>query len=196
MTTAATSSTSGLTNKAEIQLDNKTLVEADSPKVTDIITGKEDGTIRSNTRTMAILLQKEVAGNMGNKDTQWKFKITLTRNGTPETGIFNYTGTKEGTINFDATGVGYVTLQHGDTIRITDIKAGTDYTIEEVEVPADYQITKTNDTGTTALNDINVVFVNTKTSTVPTGIHVNNIWMLGLMIALAGFVLAIRKRQI
>ncbi len=92
-------------------------------------------------------IRKEVVGNLGEKDKNWTFKVTLK----PESDVifgttYRYSGSKEGTLEFkkqnDGSYIGEITLKSGETITIEDIPERTTYKVEEVEANQNGYITQ------------------------------------------------------
>ncbi len=119
-----------------------------------------------------ITISKTVTGNLGEKEREFTFEITLT----PETNVklaneYMYTGTKDGKITLAeeaGTYKGTIKLKHNDKITIKGIPEGTTYNVKELEANTeDYITTYTDASGKLTTEDGKdnaVTFVNTKYS--------------------------------
>lgn len=82
----------------------------------------------------SVKITKTVEGNGADKSKSFKFNIELRKDGKPVTGIYNLddkAGSKTGTIAFDENGKSSFELKHGESIVLTGLPAGTEYTIAE-----------------------------------------------------------------
>ena len=68
---------------------------------------------------------------------EFRFTVTLTKDGKPLQGVFDVSWNKTGTLVFDENGKATVTLKGGQAIHINKIPAGASYTVKE-SVPAGY----------------------------------------------------------
>lgn len=146
--------------------------------------------------TVSLTVSKTVQGNMGDKTKAFDFTLTLTAPAgmTLPTELI---GEKDGeSVSLPVTdGQCTFTLAHGETIKISGIPRGSQYSIAETEVDdykASYIIGKGKATdainGETLLIDTEVSVVNKRNLSVPTLASMNTIAPLGLMFA-AGAVL-------
>ena len=129
----------------------------------------------TNTVETASLKLKKVVVDGDTTDNNKEFEFTITlKNGLgteesrpmPVAGEFAYTGSKEGTITFDNSGRGTVTLKHNQQIEILELPVGTIYTIEEADYSADDFVLseKTNDSGAIVSGGVESQFTNAKES--------------------------------
>lgn len=121
---------------------------------------EENWTITNTLDDSSLTISKVVAGNAGDKDKEFTFKVILTdKNGNPLEEEFFYTGSKEGIIKSGET----VKLKHGETITINGLPVETNYEVIELEANSDrYETTATNDKGIIGFDENKVVFTNTK----------------------------------
>ena len=85
-------------------------------------------------------ISKTVTGADADLAKEFKFALTLKKNGNPFSGVFELDakdGTKTGTAAFDENGTTSFTLKHGDSICIKNLPAGVTYEVKET-VPAGY----------------------------------------------------------
>jgi len=128
-----------------------------------------------NTRTHSLTVSKTVAGNAGEKDRDFTFTVTLKdKEGNALTGSYAYTGSAiegvtapaDGTLTLDSSGQGTVTLKHGQSIKISDLAQGTQYTVVEKEANTDgYVTTSTGGSSLGITGDATAAFTNTRTKT-------------------------------
>ena len=131
----------------------------------------DEGTITAGTTSTAAFtntsnpsgsleISKTVAGDLGDRNKDFTFTVTL-----DAAGSFSYTGSKTGTI---ASG-GTVTLKHGESIQISGIPAGTEYSVSETPC-AGYLTTSTGESGKIQSNMTSAaLFTNTRSSVPQTG---------------------------
>ena len=107
-----------------------------------------------------LTISKTVGGNDGETDRDFTFQITLLDgNNQPLTDFYPYTGSKTGSI----TSSGTVTLKHGESITITQLPVGTQYSVTEIEANQNgYITTSENTTGTIDASSKTASFVNTR----------------------------------
>lgn len=121
---------------------------------------EENWIITNTLDDSSLTISKVVAGNAGDKDKEFTFKVILTdKNGNPLENEFFYNGSKEGIIKSGDT----VKLKHGESIIINGLPVETNYEVIELEANSDrYETTATNDKGTIDFDENKVVFTNTK----------------------------------
>lgn len=85
-------------------------------------------------------ISKTVTGANADLTKEFKFALTLKKNGNPFSGVFELdakNGTKTGTVAFNENGTTSFTLKHGESICIKNLPAGVTYEVKET-VPAGY----------------------------------------------------------
>lgn len=94
-------------------------------------------------------ISKEVQGDAADKEKKFDFEVTLTLDGKPLTGEYDYTieNTSQ-KLSLDKNGKAVLKLKHGQTAVIKDVPVGTQYNVEEVKVPTGYSSGITNGSGT------------------------------------------------
>ena len=147
----------------------------------------------------SLKVKKTVEGNLGSKDKQFSFTMTLKNaDDTPYTKTISYKkGTDTGTMTPSTEGKITFTLSHGDEAEFTGLVIGTKYTVEEADYSSEgYTVTKQNDTGTVAVQNPDVSFINSRGAAVPTGTDIPVSGALALVmlasLGLAAFV--VRRR--
>lgn len=109
-------------------------------------TASADGKTKSFVITNTLIdignlkISKTVTGADADLTKDFKFALTLKKNGKPFSGVFELDakdGTKTGTAAFDENGVTSFTLKHGESICIKNLPAGVTYEVTET-VPAGY----------------------------------------------------------
>ncbi len=141
-----------------------TVIETNPGKYTVTSTG-EAGTIVAkdvqkadfvNTyNTGALTVSKTVAGNSGDTEMDFEFRVVLS-----DTAVNGTYGKGESAIEFK-NGVAEFTLKDGQSKTATDLHPGITYEVTELN-PGLYKVTKTGDTGTiTALETKEAAFINT-----------------------------------
>ena len=101
----------------------------------------------TKTETGSIKVSKTVEGNGADRSKAFKFKIELKNGGNPVSGVYpldGAAGTKTGTIAFDENGKASFELSDGESIVITGLPVGADYTVTENA----YKEYKPSDNGT------------------------------------------------
>lgn len=101
----------------------------------------------TKTETGSIKVSKTVEGNGADRSKAFKFKIELKNGGNPVSGVYPLDGTagsKTGTIVFDENGKASFELSDGESIVITGLPVGADYTVTENT----YKDYKPSDNGT------------------------------------------------
>ena len=86
------------------------------------------------TETGSLKVSKTVEGNGADRNKAFKFKVELENGGNPVSGVYPLDGTagsKTGTIVFDENGMASFELSDGESIVITGLPVGADYTVTE-----------------------------------------------------------------
>lgn len=135
----------------------------------------EQMTIRSNMVTAAahpesvvetgiLAISKNVTGTGGEKDRAFTFTVTfMDEDGNVLAGSFPYVGSREGMIRSGET----VSLCHGERITISNLPAGTRYTVTESEAEG-YTVTMSGEAGTIETDTITeAAFENHKDAVIP-----------------------------
>lgn len=171
-------------------------------RVAAVHTEDEGGTKSSefiNTyRAGTLKVSKTVAGNLGDKNKYFEFKVTLTgENGKTYGASYAVTGGSKDD-NPKSIVIGQETtfmLKHGDTLSIANLPYNVTYTVTET-ADADYETTKTGDTGTISAAEQTAAFTNTKTGSIDTGVTTENlpyVLLIGFVV-LAGAALLIKRK--
>ena len=109
-------------------------------------TASADGKTKSFVITNTLIdignlkISKTVTGADADLTKDFKFALTLKKNGKPFSGVFELDakdGTKTGTAAFDENGATSFTLKHGESICIKNLPDGVTYEVKET-VPAGY----------------------------------------------------------
>lgn len=181
-------------------------------RVAAVHTEDEGGTKSSefiNTyRAGTLKVSKTVAGNLGDKNKYFEFKVTLTgENGKTYGASYAVTGGSKDD-NPKSIVIGQETtfmLKHGDTLSIANLPYGVTYTVTEVDAKenekgvlmnGDYEVTKTGDSGTIGTASQTAAFTNTKTGSIDTGVTTENlpyVLLIGFVV-LAGAALLIKRK--
>lgn len=88
----------------------------------------------TKTETGSLKVSKTVDGNGADRNKAFKFKVELKNGGNPVSGVYPLDGTagsKTGTIVFDENGMASFELSDGESIVITGLPVGADYTVTE-----------------------------------------------------------------
>lgn len=88
----------------------------------------------TKTETGSLKVSKTVKGNGADTSKAFKFKVELKNGGNPVSGVYPLDGTagsKTGTIVFDENGMASFELSDGESIVITGLPVGADYTVTE-----------------------------------------------------------------
>ena len=171
-------------------------------RVAAVHTEDEGGTKSSefiNTyRAGTLKVAKTVAGNLGDKNKYFEFKVTLTgENGKTYGASYAVTGGSKDD-NPKSIVIGQETtfmLKHGDTLSIANLPYNVTYTVTET-ADADYETTKTGDTGTINAAEQTAAFTNTKEGSIDTGVTTENlpyVLLIGFVV-LAGAALLIKRK--
>lgn len=171
-------------------------------RVAAVHTEDEGGTKSSefiNTyRAGTLKVSKTVAGNLGDKNKYFEFKVTLTgENGKTYGASYAVTGGSKDD-NPKSIVIGQETtfmLKHGDTLSIANLPYNVTYTVTET-ADADYETTKAGDTGTISAAEQTAAFINTKEGSIDTGVTTENlpyVLLIGFVV-LAGAALLIKRK--
>ena len=117
--------------------------------------------------TGTLKVSKTVEGNGADKNKEFKFHISLKKDGTPVTGVYKLddnSGTKTGTIVFDENGEADLMLKHGESAVITGLPDETKYKVQEAE----YKEYISSDDGTSE----GAIAANTESS-----VHITNTYL-------------------
>lgn len=163
----------------------------------------------TNTGAYDLTIEKQVTGEMGDRDKPFTFQIQLKKSdGSILTGEYDYTGgivdgitgavaPDDDSLKLDAEGKATFALSHGQTITIHGLPVGTTYTITEPDAQADgYTVTASGEDAKmtrdascngTLNQKTTVTYTNQKATAVPTGIRLDTLpWLLALACGLAG----------
>lgn len=171
-------------------------------RVAAVHTEDEGGTKSSefiNTyRAGTLKVSKTVAGNLGDKNKYFEFKVTLTgENGKTYGASYAVTGGSKDD-NPKSIVIGQETtfmLKHGDTLSIANLPYNVTYTVTET-ADADYETTKAGDTGTINAAEHTAAFTNTKEGSIDTGVTTENlpyVLLIGFVV-LAGAALLVKRK--
>ena len=174
---------------------------------------KKDGNIINTYETSNLTLKKEVTGNQGDKNKEFKFTVNIT-GAVPGTVYAvdltnaNSAGDAEITVNTDGTATATYNLSHDESVVIKGLTENTSYTITETDYSnVGYKTTykvgageatdgKTYTAATMGADDTTVTFINAKSGTVPTGILLETApYMILGAVVLAGIVVLFVTRR-
>ncbi len=86
----------------------------------------------TNREKPGLRISKTVTGNMGDASKDFTINITLKdKNNKPITGSYQYSGSKSGTLTFNAQGQSSISLRDGQNIYIEKLPIGTKYIVKE-----------------------------------------------------------------
>lgn len=150
----------------------------------------------------SLSVTKEVAGNLGDRNKEFAFTITLTaEEGKQINGTSTVTVANNDPVNVvweDGKAEVKGSIKNGEGITITNLPKGTTYTVEEADYSSsEYETSYDNkQNGTIADENVTTVVTNTKNSKVDTGIITNNMpYILVCAGVLAAGVYAFVKRR-
>lgn len=166
----------------------------------------------------ALKIAKTVAGDMGDKTNQFHFTLTLNELSALEADNASYTGEIHRAADSTATATEVTlsknapasfTLADGEYLTFANLPVGTVYTVSETEKGQDGYTTtvETFSNGAKSTSETEVLvsekansvgYTNTKAGTVPTGILVNNLpFVLLILVAVCGFAgcIVFRRRK-
>ena len=156
------------------------------------LTNSYDGATMAGTyrAVVQLTITEEVRGSLADTNKDFTFTINVIKNGNGINGNQSYTGTHSGNLRF-TNGVATFTLKHGQNM-VLNLNSGVEYTITQVNDEEGYTLSKTNDSG--ILND-NIVssFINTLEGTTPTGIFLDIIPFIIMIISGIGIIVWIKK---
>lgn len=155
-----------------------------------------------------LAITKKVTGNMGEKDRYFNVDVTLKAPaGTSIATVpVSYSGgqyTTAKTVTFSSDGTAKVTIgmKNDDTITFTNLPYGVTYTAVEEDVTgdgyktADYVFSDTNKTIDTAADTVTIT--NNKDKDVATGINLDNLpYIMILVIAAGGLIIFAKRKRI
>ena len=158
---------------------------------------KASVTVKDDFERHSLSVSKTVKGNVGNRAYPFTFHVWLSggMKNMPDKLDYTVDGEKRSAQVTD--GYYEFKLADGETALFTDIPYGTEYRIEEMDGKSNsYKVDATNEKGTITDKDITAEFVNTKNGTIPTDSHYFS-FSIGILIliAVAGFLLLLRKRE-
>ncbi len=160
--------------------------------------GVKSDTFENTYRAGTLNVSKTVTGNLGDKNKYFEFKVTLTgENGKTYGASYAVTGGSKDD-NPKSIVIGQETtfmLKHGDTLSIANLPYNVTYTVTET-ADADYETTKTGDTGTINAAEHTAAFTNTKEGSIDTGVTTENLPYVLLIgsVVLAGAALLIKRK--
>lgn len=160
--------------------------------------GDKSDTFENTYSAGTLKVSKTVAGNLGDKNKYFEFKVTLTgENGKTYGASYAVTGGSKDD-NPKSIVIGQETtfmLKHGDTLSIANLPYNVTYTVTET-ADADYETTKTGDHGTISAAEHTAAFTNTKEGSIDTGVTTENlpyVLLIGFVV-LAGAALLIKRK--
>ena len=160
--------------------------------------GDKSDTFENTYSAGTLKVSKTVAGNLGDKNKYFEFKVTLTgENGKTYGASYAVTGGSKDD-NPKSIVIGQETtfmLKHGDTLSIANLPYNVTYTVTET-ADADYETTKTGDHGTISAAEQTAAFTNTKEGSIDTGVTTENlpyVLLIGFVV-LAGAALLIKRK--
>ncbi|MDD6349798.1 DUF7601 domain-containing protein [Intestinibaculum porci] len=182
---------------------------------------------KPDNRDKILSVGKIVSGDLGNKDTKFTFTVKVTQpslvtstdTDTYKAQVFKPDGTPVGKELAFTSGVATpVSLSHGEKLVFEDLYVGTAFEAQETDPDTEKSYTSStyarlnggNPTekvkeralvkGNVSENTDTVVVVNTRNSTSPTGIVVNNLpyilLVLGVVAGFAGYIASKRRREV
>lgn len=155
-------------------------------------------TFENTYRAGTLNVTKTVAGNLGDKNKYFEFKVTLT--GVEDKTYGDSYAVSGGSKNDNPKSIviGQETtfmLKHGDTLSIANLPYNVTYTVTET-ADADYETTKTGDRGTIGAATQTAAFTNNKNGSIDTGVTTENlpyVLLIGFVV-LAGAALLIKRK--
>ena len=137
-------------------------------------------------------ITKTVTGNLGDKTKYFKFTVVLTGEpGRTYAGSYAVTGGSHAEnpafIRIGEPSAFY--LRHDETLSVANLPYGVGYTVEEY-TPADYTVTKENESGSIQSPSVTAAFTNNKGGTPDTGISLDSLpYLAVLALTVAGSLL-------
>lgn len=159
--------------------------------------GDKTDTFENTYSAGTLNVSKTVAGNLGDKNKYFEFKVTLTGVEGKTYGSYAVTGGSKDD-NPKSIVIGQETtfmLKHGDTLSIANLPYNVTYTVTETAA-AGYETTKTGDRGTIGAAEQTAAFTNTKGGSIDTGVTTENlpyVLLIGFVV-LAGAALLIKRK--
>ncbi len=146
----------------------------------------------TNTRDVygKLNISKKVCGDLAETDKYFAFTVTFDADG-----IYNYSGSKSGTISSGGT----ILLKHGESVTIHGLTAGTVYSVSESD-NLGYRVFATGHKGVIRENETSfVIYMNCRSTALPTGDNSDIALWFGITVlsgmAMLGFALTERKRR-
>ncbi|MCD8380102.1 MAG: DUF5979 domain-containing protein [Lachnospiraceae bacterium] len=156
-------------------------------------------TYTANTLTVT----KQVTGNLGDTTKEFSFTVTFENKDEATTWVNNITATDSSSTTITCTEADGVysytfTLKSGASATFTNIPSGISYTVTESDYSNDgYKTTYSNESGTMSGSDITTTVTNDKDQTVDTGISLDSLpYILMLIVVAAGVVVMISRRRL
>ncbi len=199
--------TAGVTYRTDTMKLVVTVIEQDGlVRVAAVHTEDEDGeksdSFDDNTYTAnSLTVSKTVAGNMGDKTKEFNFSVEFTA---PEdvdwtNAITIADGSGASNLSWNGNTATF-TLSDGDSVEFENVPAGVTYTVKEDDYSSDgYVTTKNGDEGTMDQDAKTAAFTNTKDSDVDTGINLDSLPYIMVLVILAGAAavfFATKKRRV
>ncbi len=160
-------------------------------------TGTDKSTGFTNTYDSGSLqVTKEITGNMADMDKKFTFTITFTA--PAGTQIKKAISTDATTGTWSEDGLTYtIDLGHNESVTLSNIPAGTTYTVTEEAGKYESTSSFSDDTKTISANDQDTVtFTNTLTSEIDTGIGLDSLpYVLMLVVVCSGAVVFFSKKR-
>lgn len=170
----------------------------------------------TETDVFDITFGKQVEGSMGSRDKYFKFTVTLSGVDAGETFVCDISNADATVVSTSSTRAGYVGeenpssilvpnnatsvsqvfyLQHGQSVTIEGVPAGTGYVI--AEDPEDYRCNKIGGSvsGSVTDTDVTETFVNTRDGVVPTGVYVGTLAHLFMCLVGIGLTIVSLKKK-
>ena len=143
-------------------------------------------------------ISKTVTGNLGDKNTYFEFKVTLTGETGKTYGASYAVSGGTNSANPSTIKIGEETtfrLKHGETISIANLPYGVNYTVTETAVNG-YTTTKTGDTGTINAADQTAAFTNdNNNSEIDTGVSMDSLPYILMLVVVGAAVVVIATRK-
>jgi hypothetical protein len=146
----------------------------------------------TNTRDVygKLNISKKVCGDLAETDKYFAFTVTFDADG-----IYNYSGSKSGTISSGGT----ILLKHGESVTIHGLTAGTVYSVSESD-NLGYRVFATGHKGVIRENETSfVIYMNCRSTALPTGDNSDIALWFGITVlsgmAMLGLALTERKRH-
>lgn len=144
----------------------------------------------------ALKITKTVTGNLGDKNKEFSFTVTLNAPTTGET--VRSTITVGGVETAFVSGQKYTfTLKHGQSYTFGNLPYGVTYTVEEADYTRDgYTTTKTGDTGTIGAAEQTAAFTNGKDNgSIDMGVSMDSLPYILMLVVVGAAVVVIATRK-